>query len=448
MNRLHLNTLALISGLSLATAANAGGGGSVSSDANQYFNGGTATTAGYTGSWLRRTLDLQNKLDYDEPLAKATFIMTHNSYNSAAYRTAVSYLDPNHNISIDAQLSAGVRSIELDVHRYFSMSGWPWEWKTRLLLCHGQSNHMGCSSYDRFFESGVDEVKNWLNRSENRNEVIVIYIEDHMDGAYGDAINILSSRIGSKIYRPAGSGCQGIPMNISKRQILNAGKQVLIMGGGDVCSSNSGWNTWAYAGVGDRLSGYPTGSIKNITGGENCEFDRNFYDNYWVRFYEDRTTISALFGSPESINETTAANLQKCGVNLIGFDKLNADDSRLTASVWSWNTNEPNDWGGNEDCAENIGSGRMNDASCGNVQRFACQKPGTHEWYVTQGSGAFASGVSVCSSETGGQFAFAVPTNGYDNEKLKAAKSARGASNVWVNLSDRSVEGEWAVNKR
>ena len=121
--------------------ANAGGGGSVSSDANQYFNGGTATTAGYTGSWLRRTLDLQNKLDYDEPLAKATFIMTHNSYNSAAYRTAVSYLDPNHNISIDAQLSAGVRSIELDVHRYFSMSGWPWEWKTRLLLCHGQSNH-------------------------------------------------------------------------------------------------------------------------------------------------------------------------------------------------------------------------------------------------------------------------------------------------------------------
>ena len=215
------------------------------------------------------------------------------------------------------------------------MTGWPWDWKNRLLLCHGQGNHLGCSSYDRFLESGIDEVKNWLNRSENSQEVIVIYIEDHMDGAYGEAIDIISSRIGSKIYRPSGNYCQGIPMNITKRQILNAGKQVLIMGGGEVCNSNSGWDTWAYHGVGD-IAAYPTGSIKNITGGENCEFDRNFYDNYWVRFYEDRTTISALFSTPEYINDTTAANLQKCGVNLVGFDKLSADDSRLHSSIWSW----------------------------------------------------------------------------------------------------------------
>jgi hypothetical protein len=114
-------------------------------------------------SWLQTALDLQNKLDYEVPLAQASFVMTHNSYNSKAYYSGFAYVDPNQNMSISEQLNAGTRSLEFDVHQYFSMHGWPWNWRKRLMLCHGQNNHMGCSSYDRHLESGFDEVRDWLN---------------------------------------------------------------------------------------------------------------------------------------------------------------------------------------------------------------------------------------------------------------------------------------------
>lgn len=432
--------------LAVSGAVNAGGGGdSTADEAKDYFEQDGVIVRQHD-TWLQKALDLQNRIDYQAPLAQATFIMTHNSYNASAYTTAVSYLDPNQSLSIKSQLSAGVRSLELDVHKYFSMDGWPWEWKNRLMLCHGQGNHLGCSSYDRHLEAAFDEIRDWLNEERNRQEVIVVYIEDHMDGLYGDAISIINNRIGNKVYRPTGSGCQGIPMNLSKQAILDAGKQVLIMGGGDVCSAGSGWNTWAYAGVGNRLSGYPTGSVSKIDG-ESCEFSRSFYDSYWVRFYEDRTNLSNWFSDPETIHDEDARQLQRCGANLIGFDKLKRDDSRLYASIWSWDQNEPNNWGNNEHCAESWDNGRYNDRACGDVLQFACQQPGTHNWYVTTGSGPWASGQQQCASETGGQYRFATPTNGYDQARMMAAKTERGAGRVWLNLHDRRIEGHWEANQ-
>jgi hypothetical protein len=424
----------------------AGGGGNATNvveDAKDFFEQDGVIVVEHD-SWLQTALDLQNKLDYEVPLAQASFVMTHNSYNSKAYYSGFAYVDPNQNMSISEQLNAGTRSLEFDVHQYFSMHGWPWNWRKRLMLCHGQNNHMGCSSYDRHLESGFDEVRDWLNNPKNQKEVIVIYIEDHMDGNYRDAINIISSRIGSKIYRPSGTGCQGIPMNITKQAIIDAGKQVLLMGAGDVCSSNSGWDTWAFSGVGNR-NGYPTGSVDAVTA-DNCDFSRDFYDKYWVRFYEDRTTISALFGDPSTINDDDVINISECGATLIGLDKLDKDDSRLHAAIWSWDAGEPNNWNNNEDCAMSSGNHRWNDASCGSYAQYACQKPGTHEWYVTFASGTWEGGENVCSRETGGQYRFAVPTNGFDNKKLREAKQVRGANDTWIKYHDRNIEGHWEAN--
>ena len=49
----------------------------------------------------------------------------------------------------------------------------------------------------------------------------------------------------------------------------------------------------------------------------------------------------------------------------------------------------------------------------------------------------------MCSSETGGEYRFSVPTNGYDNQRLVEAKSYLGVGNVWLNYSDRLTEGQW-----
>src|SRR5690606_41557767 len=74
---------------------------------------------------------------------------------------------------------------------------------------------------------------------------------------------------------------------------------------------------------------------------------------------------------------------------------------------------------------------------------FACKKPGTHEWHITAASGRWQDGAAVCSSETGGEYRFSVPTNGYDNQRLVEAKSYLGVGNVWLNYSDRLNEGQW-----
>lgn len=111
---------------------------------------------------------------------------------------------------------------------------------------------------------------------------------------------------------------------------------------------------------------------------------------------------------------------------------------------WSWNRNEPNDYGAGEDCAEHYHSGRFNDNRCEAVRRFACRKPGSHQWYVTGAAGQWTEGARICREETGGEYRFSVPATSFENEKLKEAKAYHGgAGTVWLNYSDRHQEGEW-----
>ncbi|CBL44068.1 hypothetical protein HDN1F_04850 [gamma proteobacterium HdN1] len=395
--------------------------------------------------WLQNALQLQRHLDDREPLATSSFLMTHNSANAAAYRTVFSYIDPNQKLSLGQQLGAGIRSIELDVHQFFSMRGWPWQWKKRILLCHGQNNHLGCSPYDRVLSAGIDEVKDWLKKEENRQEVIVIYFEDHVDGNYAELVDAVAARLGDSIYRPtSGANCEGIPMQVSKQDILAAGKQVLLMGGSEVCRSSHGWNTWAFAGVGDRLNGYPTGDLAQVSD-TNCQFDRSFYDRYWVRFYEDRTVISSLFAKPDRFGAEDVERLQKCGVNLIGFDRFSPTDARTRAYVWSWDEGQPAAIS-DAACALSQVNGRFSANACSEVARYACRVSGTHEWRITESAGTWQEGKFLCAHETGGEAVFVTPTNGYDNQSLQNAKAQAGAENVWIGLSQQDGAQAWQTN--
>lgn len=427
--------------LALTSSAALAGGGSPApapAPAPPPVNPETATKS-YSGhEWQRDALDMERDLDKNSPLSQAVFRGTHNSYNSSEYADVTRYLDPNQKVSIRAQLNMGARFIELDVHDYnkFDTHGspWPWEWTSndQLLLCHGQGNHLGCSSADRYFRDGLNEIKGFVEA--NRDEVVYLYIEDHMDGEYDQASNIIASTIGNYVYRPTtvGSGCQNLPMNLTKQQILNAGKNIIIKG---TCNSNANYQSWGWN-VGQNT--------RTVANAASCDgLSRSGFDAGWVRFYEDRTNLSAWFGDPGAkITMGNIGQIMKCGTNIIGFDDLEEGDGRLKASIWSWGENEPNNWNG-EDCAMSRGDGRFNDASCGNTYSFACHKPDTHDWYVTNGSGSWTSGSSTCANETGGQYVFAVPANAYENEQLKAAKAAKGTGNVWMNYHDRNSEGQW-----
>lgn len=372
----------------------------------------------FNNSWAGKALTMQRQLDMASPLKDNNILGTHNSYNSSVYTTAVSYLDPQQNYSIGDQLRMGARFVELDAHWTAHTHGWPWEWGNALLLCHSGigssigSLHVGCSTMDRFVKDGMQEVRSWLDQ--NPNEVIILYVEDHTDGHHQDLLNILNDKLAGKIY--ASGGCKDIPDTLTKAQVRQAGKQVVFWKDSG-CSSNGGIANLAYTGLG------------NVG-----------------RIWEDGTAIgfiNGIFnGGVDRITATDVTTAFKTGGNIVNLDHMKTNDGRLAAGVWSWDNGEPNNYGGNQDCAVQWANGRWDDTECTNSYAYACHQLGTNNWYVTRQTGAWNGGAAACAA-VGNGYQFDVPTNGYDNEQLKTAKA--GVTNVWLNHNDIAVEGQWVI---
>ncbi len=380
----------------------------------------------YQNSWEFKALQLQERMDMGEPLGKAHLLKTHNSYNSEAYRNLGSYYDPNQKLSLVAQLDMGIRAIELDVH----------DFNGDLLLCHGQSNHTGCSIFDRKFEDGIKEVASWLTQANHRDQMIILYIEEHVDGRYNDLMQVMNQHLGSLIYKPA--NCQSMPTTISKADVINAGKQVIVIGGN--CAT-TGWSQFAYNG------NYPTDN-DSFYAWPDCRTDKYstaYIQSHVVRMYEDSTNLSSWFGDPPpDITPDRMRQAMECGFGVIGLDQLEYFDSRLRAAIWSWGENEPNNWNNAEDCATQRGDGRFNDLNCSAQLSFACYHAANDQWAVTSGAGDWTQGDAYCSAELGAGWRFDVPRSAWQNKRLLTAKEAQGVyHDVWLNYSDRVTEGDW-----
>lgn len=402
-----------------------------------YINSGSSASD-YKRSWYYQALQYQGDLDLHAPLGRAAFLTTHNSYNAGVYSQNGSYIDPNQKISIFDQLQIGIRAVEMDVHYTFSSSGfWPWEWQfgNELKLCHGDGD-TGCHANDRYFTQGLWEVRDWCD--DNPDEVVIIYIEDQMEGQYDRAITEMDPIIGDLVYKAG--GCRALPMNLTKNDVLNAGKQILLIGGN--CATTD-WADWVFNGHFSY-----TGHLENFTAYPDCACDgkdAEYLQSFLVRIYEDRTTLSALFGDPGPyINPTNAAQMAQCGIGAIGLDEVVPFDSRLTAQIWSWGENEPNDYNGCEDCATQRPDGRFNDMPCNYSYPAAGYSDQTGEWYITSGSYTWDQAAAGVASEfPGTDIRFAVPVNGYDNARLNDVKKGRGIGTIWLNYSDKWYEGHW-----
>lgn len=408
----------------------------------------TYSSSDWYKGWAVNAIKQQNHLDHNSQMRFSGYPTTHNSFNSGAYSNAsFRYSDPNQSLSIYDQLRSGIRAIEMDAHWTTHATGtWPWEWKffDDLLLCHAQSNNVGCHTNDRGFNQGVDELTQFLN--ENPNEVVILYIEDYMRGHYSEALNILQSRLGSRIYNSSlhyGQGCGSLPRDLSKAQVRAAGKNLLIVGA-ESSSCGTVWNNVAFQGHFHqtidfaKMTAYPGCAIGTQSAAD--------WQSGLTRAYNDSTTLSGK----ESMSLAQVQNLVRCGVGAVAPEPLNVNDDRHTARVWSWAVNEPNNWSGGdadgENCAEHAASGRFNDASCKTSHRFACQHATTRAWRITSGSGIWQNGQAQCQAEFGADaYAFATPSNGYENARLVDAKAAQGLGNetLWLNYADLEQEGAW-----
>ncbi|MGH9086103.1 MAG: hypothetical protein ACRDYW_11675, partial [Acidimicrobiales bacterium] len=291
--------------------------------------------------WLGRALALQRRLDVDVPLAQVLFPHTHNSANSAAYAPTVSTLDANQVLTLTDQLRLGMRAIEIDVHWTPGPSGDPTQGMRAAVQCHGEPVatpagvvHAGCS-VDTLLVDLLQEVRTWLDQPANDGEVVLLYLENALDGdeaAHAAAVAAIDSTLGQLVARPSeGAGCQSLPVERSKHDLLDAGTPVLITGN---CGPG-GWNDRVF----DRYPSWDEAGGSTF----DCEAERGAldFDSILVRRYEDSTWLSAMAGSGSHRDAPTIAEMVRCGVNLVGFDQLHPGDDRLPGLVWSWRAEEP-----------------------------------------------------------------------------------------------------------
>lgn len=388
----------------------------------------------YEASWVARALDLQRDLDLDVPLTESLILHTHNSGNSTAYDPSVTINDANQVVSVTDQLRLGIRGIELDLHWTPNPAGDPEQGFRAVVQCHGQSAdtgtpagtiHPGCS-VDRTFDAHLAELAAWFERSEAEGELVVLYLENQLDGdpaAHASAVESLERHLGDLLHRPDpdGADCQDLPVTRSKREILDTGAQVLLTGN---CGPG-GWNDYVFqrGGAWDE-----SGSSTDYLDGSTCDAERatGSYADKFIRRYEDSTFLSLMVNGGSHIAPAVAAAMVRCGVNFPGFDQVHPGDERLPALVWSWAADADPDNPGAA-CAAQRDDGRFDSLPCETVLPVAC-RTADGAWAVSGRPVAWADADLACQAEA--FLGAGLPANGWDNELLRRASEGQG--DVWL----------------
>jgi hypothetical protein len=400
---------------------------------------------GREGTWAERALAFQYELAGDVGLANAPWVATHNSFNSVAEMgSGLASLDANQSLSLDAQLGLGVRSLELDLHSLTpATDGWA---PGGVVVCHGHGGSHPCSG-GRPLAPTLAEIAHWLRRPANRDQVLLLYMQNALGSSrgYASAAATIARRLRGLIYRPASATCTALPLDLTREQVLAAGAQVIIFANG--CGSDSAWQGEVFDGServerpATRFSDFPA-----------CGQDltRGAFDGTLVRYFDTSTPLDAAAAGvgvrvpDRGITPRAAAEMTRCGVDVVALNDVRARDPRLRRLVWSWAPGEPR--GGH--CAVQVLTatfphGRWRAAPCSQRHAIAC-RTSDGRWLVSPERGAARSGNARCRILGA---AYAVPRTGYEAQLLRLAMRARGARAVWLGYR-RGASGWRPLDRR
>src|SRR3954452_10694322 len=364
----------------------------------------------YPGTWLHRAAAFQYKLGGPVSLLNAQWLGTHNSFNSANAEPTLSHSDSNQQLSLTQQLQTDMRSLDLDLHWAPSPAAGG---ANAVVVCHGRGPdeaNLGCTNEPRFAEV-LPQIAGWLKA--HPSQVILLYLEDELGPAagYTETVSVLNSVLrrqdgGSMIYVPNASqttpkGCANLPLDVSRNAVRAAGAQVVLVG-----NCRSGWAADVFGWDDNHVE---SGSTPKYRPFPACDasYPRSVYDAKLVRYYEDSTFVSAATDPTQSPADSEAdsltpervASMTACGVNLFGFDQLLPHDGRIEASIWSWQTGQPDPAGGR--CAVQSDDGRWLTRPCSSRRRAACRTP-AGAWSLTTRNGPYNAAAAGSRRSRGG----------------------------------------------
>ena len=142
-------------------------------------------------SWLSKTLQFQRGLTSHLNVNKTVSIGAHNT--QAPTKTSGSLLllkgniQPNQKYSITDLLNMGVRRLSIDFHNF----------NRTVRVCHATPSHIGCSQRARYWAAWLEELKHWMDDPKNRNEIVILQIENWLDGNVDDFVKPVNAHIKS-----------------------------------------------------------------------------------------------------------------------------------------------------------------------------------------------------------------------------------------------------------
>ena len=118
------------------------------------------------------------------------------------------------------------------------------------------------------------------------------------------------------------------------------------------------------------------------------------------------------------------------------------DNVPWIAETAGWKSGEPNNAGGDEDCALMLSNGDWNDVPCGNYHEngFACRNYESGAWKKSASKSTnWIDGFQACR-DLGLRYYFAAPIREEDNDKLHTLTEN---DEIWLNYTDAHEEGKW-----
>jgi hypothetical protein len=318
------------------------------------------------------------------------------------------------------------------------------------VVCHGvgaSMGHLGCSPTDPLLKDVLKEIRAALDKPENKHLVLMLDIEDALQeyvppnnsksslAGHDMAAALFAEILGDKVYRPAeDKKCNSLNINtVSKQDILDAGKQVVIVGG---CGEGSAWTQWVFNF--DRKQKANDGFDAATCEGDF--FSAADYQSKFTRLWHDSTRLSSV--AIQGLQAITAAELKSmtlCGLHQASLDQLIAGDDRLPAAIWSWDEHFPK-ISGKAQCATQADDGRWRASDCEEKKQFAC-KVG-QIWALSETADTWATGRQTCEANGG---SFNLPLTAKENAKLNAVRSSAKAGDVWLNWKDATGKGAFKI---
>eukprot|EP00164_Ancoracysta_twista_P003736 GFYU01005009.1.p1 GENE.GFYU01005009.1~~GFYU01005009.1.p1 ORF type:complete len:621 (-),score=121.69 GFYU01005009.1:66-1928(-) len=409
-----------------------------------------------TDPWVDQALALQRDLAADRPLNFHEVLTTHNSFNNKANGAGYGdltlssilqslsggkweFMWAQQFFTVTDQLNMGARQIMYDPVWFAGKMrmchcGSTWKWFDKALEWIEQkighkfefdSDDLGCTIFDRTLDTGVAEIRAWMDK--HPTEFLHLHINDEghsADWGHLDKIrDPLAKYLSDILFRPSDLRDQYKGQWPSVRQLLKDGKRILVQG--DRIYDDNYFRPL-------NTPGWDYDTMVHFTPYPECG---GYGPGKWVEFGGESLLVGPIYDGPKKeglIVKEGLPSLLECGISRINLDL--ASPELMRAAVWTWLPGFPQ----KEECAAmtvgNANQGRWVTTDCSRPIEAACQSTSdVTQWILTE---AVAFDDVRCPQG----YAFAAPQHGYVNRKLLDTALAQGTEEestnrvqVWVN---------------